>query len=148
MEGKITEKKSFGIGHSEFMQGYTQGETGLNKWISRGKNVEFVGQNLALNEFSEGKKTLQKTLVTLKVRDAEVEANGYEPIWSKNNERIGMTALGGYGHNVDKSLEMAFVKPDFSEPGIVLKAHIVGKEKHCVVLSNSPWDPKGLRMRS
>ena len=54
------------------MQGYTPGETGLNKWISKGKNVEFVGKNLALNEVSEGKKTLQKTLVTLNVTDAEV----------------------------------------------------------------------------
>ena len=59
-----------------------------------------------------------------------------------------MTTSGGYGHNVDKSLAMAFVKPEFSEPGIELKAYTVGKEKHCVVLSNSPWDPEGLRMRS
>ena len=43
---------------------------------------------------------------------------------------------------------MAFVKPEFSEPGIKLKTHIVGKEKNCVVLGNSPWDPEGLRMRS
>ena len=59
-----------------------------------------------------------------------------------------MTTSGGYGHNVDKSLAMAFVKPEFSEPGIELKAHIVGTEKRCVVLSNSPWDPEGLRMLS
>ena len=59
-----------------------------------------------------------------------------------------MTTSGSYGHSVDKSLAMAFVKPDFSEPGIELKAHIVGKEKHYVVLSDSPWDPEGLRMRS
>ena len=59
-----------------------------------------------------------------------------------------MTTSGGYGHNVDKPLAMAFVKPYFFEPGIELKAHIVGKEKHCVVLSNSPRDPEGLRIRS
>ena len=41
------------------------------------------------------------------------ERNGYEPIWSKNNERIGMTTSGGFGHNVNKSLAMAFVRPDF-----------------------------------
>jgi len=141
-------EKSFGIWNAEFMQAYSPGETGLNRWISRGKNVEFVGKNPALNELSEGKKALQKTLVTLEITDAEVEANGYEPIWSKNNERIGMTTSGGYGHNVNKSLAMAFVKPEFSEPGIELKTHIVGKEKNCVVLGNSPWDPEGLRMRS
>ena len=43
---------------------------------------------------------------------------------------------------------MAFVEPEFSEPGIELKTHIVGKEKSCVVLGNSPWDPDGSRMRS
>ena len=43
---------------------------------------------------------------------------------------------------------MAFVKTNFSEPGIEKKAHLVGKEKHCVVLSNRRWDPEGLRMRS
>jgi len=44
-------------------------------------------------------------------------------------------------------LAMAFVEPEFSEPGIELKTHIVGKEKRCVVLGNSPWDPEGSRMR-
>ena len=76
-----------------------------------------------------------------------MEANGYEPIWSINKKRIGITTSGGYGHNADKSLAMAFVEPEFSEPGIELKTHIVGKEKRCVVLGNSPWDPEGLRMR-
>ena len=47
------------------MQGYTLGDTGLNKWVSRRKNVGFVDKNPALNEFSKGKKALQKTLVAL-----------------------------------------------------------------------------------
>ena len=59
-----------------------------------------------------------------------------------------MTTSGGYGYKVDKSLAMAFVEPEFSKPGIELKTHIVGKEKSCVVLGNSPWDPDGFRMRS
>ena len=75
------------------------------------------------------------------------ERNGYESIWSKNNERIGITTTG-YGHNIDKSLAMAFVIPNFSEPRIEQKAHLVGKEKHCVVFSNKQWDPEGLRLRS
>ena len=60
-------------------------------------------------QLSEGKKTLQKTLITLEIKGAEVEANGYEPIWTKNNKRIGMTTSGGYGNNIQKSLAMAFV---------------------------------------
>ena len=45
-----------------------------------------------------------------------------------------MTTSGDYGHNVGKSLVLAFVEPEFSELGIELKTHIVGKEKSCVVL--------------
>ena len=77
-----------------------------------------------------------------------MEANGYEPIWPKNNERIGMSTSIGYGHNVDNLLAMVFVKPSFSEPRIEQKAHLVGKEKHCVVLSIRRWEPEGLRMCS
>ena len=53
-------EKSFGIWNSEFMQAYTPGETGLNRWISRGKNVDFVGKTSALKELSAGKKALAK----------------------------------------------------------------------------------------
>ena len=54
----------------------------------------------------------------------------------KNNKRIGMTTSGGYGHNVEKSLAMAFVEPEFSEPGIELKTHIVEKKSAvwCLVI--------------
>ena len=53
-------EKSFGIWNNEFMQAYTPGETGLSRWISRGKNVEFVGKTPALKELSEGKKHFKK----------------------------------------------------------------------------------------
>ena len=43
---------------------------------------------------------------------------------------MGMTTSDSYGHNVDKSLAMASVKPEFSKPGIELKTYIVGKKKH------------------
>ena len=32
-------------------------------------------------------------------------------------------------------------------PGSKLKTHIVGVEKECTVLEQSPWDPTGARMR-
>ena len=44
-------EKSFGIWNAEFMQAYSPGETGLNRWISRGKNVEYIGKNPILQHF-------------------------------------------------------------------------------------------------
>ena len=80
----------------------------------QGQKCGICRQDTSFKRIIGREKTLQKTLITLEIKDAEVEANGYEPIWSKNNKRIGMTTSGGYGHNVQKSLAMAFVEPEFS----------------------------------
>ena len=60
------------------------------------------------------------------------------------NLNIHLIAIGGSAmHN----LAIALKKPEFSVPGSKLKTHIVGVEKECTVLEQSPWDPTGTRMR-
>ena len=139
-------EKSFGIWNAEFMQAYTPGETGMDRWISWKKNVNYVGKIPATKELEAGKDKLKQSLVTLEIENAKAEAAGYEPLWN-GNTRVGMTTSGGYGHSIDKSLAMALVEPEFSEPGTSLKTHIVGVERNCKVISVSPWDPKGERIR-
>jgi dimethylglycine dehydrogenase len=139
-------EKSFGIWNAEFMQAYTPGETGMDRWISWKKNVDYVGKIPATKEREAGKDKLKQSLVTLEIENAEAEAAGYEPLWN-GNKRVGMTTSGGYGHSIDKSLAMALVEPEFAEPGTSLKTHIVGVERNCKVISSSPWDPKGERIR-
>ena len=58
-----------------------------------------------------------------------------------------MTTSGGYGYSTKKSLAMALINPEFSDPGQELKTHIVGVERLCKVIDASPWDPKGERLR-
>ena len=117
--------------------------TGMDRWIDW-KKEQFIGQAAAIKE-RDGNGPAQK-LVMLEIDADNADASGYEPVWD-NDSLVGFVTSGGYGHNVDKSLALAFVEPEFSEPGIELKTHIVGKEKRCVVLGNSPWDPEGSRMR-
>ena len=108
--------------------------------------MNYVGKIPATKEREAGKDKLKQSLVTLEVENAEAEAAGYEPLWN-GNTRVGMTTSGGYGHSIDKSLAMALVEPEFAEPGTSLKTHIVGVERNCKVISSSPWDPKGERIR-
>ena len=91
-------------------------------------------------------KPAMQTLVTIEIENAEAESAGYEPLWN-GDKKIGMTTSGGYGHSINKSLAMALVDPEFSEPGQELKTHIVGVERLCRVIEASPWDPKGERIR-
>ena len=104
-----------------------------------------IGKNASYLE-KTGNGPNQK-LVTLEVDSSDSDASGFEPIW-KNGKRVGFITSGGYGHRVQKSLAMGLINTDLAESGQEIDVHIVGKEKRCVVLGNSPWDPEGSRMRS
>jgi dimethylglycine dehydrogenase len=137
-------EKSFGIWSAEFMQNYTPGMTGLDRWIDFNKG-EFTGRAAALEE--REKNTAPQRLVTLEVDAEDADASGYEPLW-KDGRRVGYVTSGGYGHSVRKSLVMALVEHDFIEPGTELTCHVVGQERPARVIPPSPHDPGGKRMRA
>jgi dimethylglycine dehydrogenase len=135
-------EKSFGIWSREFTQGYTAGETGMDRWIAWDKS-DFTGKQAALAEREQG---ATRQLVTLEVDSPEADATGYEPVWA-DGRRVGFITSGAYGHCTAKSLAMALVEPDKAAPGTDLTTHIVGVERAARVIAPSPWDPKGTRMR-
>jgi len=136
-------EKSFGIWNAEFMQAYTPGETGMDRWIDWDK-PDFIGKQGALADRDAGPK---RRLVTLEVAANGADASGYEPIWANGN-RIGYVTSGGYGHTLDKSLAMALVEPSLAEPGTELNVHVVGAECGAVVIPPSPYDPAAHAMRA
>jgi len=136
-------EKSFGIWNAEFMQAYTPGETGMDRWIDWGK-PDFIGKQAAIAERDAGPK---QRLVTLEVDANGADASGYEPIW-KDGRRVGYVTSGGYGHTIDKSLAMALVAPEMAEPGTALSVHVVGVERSATVIPPSPYDPSSSAMRA
>jgi dimethylglycine dehydrogenase len=136
-------EKSFGVWSAEFMQNYTPGMTGMDRWIDFGKG-DFIGREAALRE--KGQNTAPQRLVTLEVDAADADASGYEPVW-KGGKRVGFITSGSYGHSLGKSLAMALVSPEFTAPGTELTCHIVGVERPVQVIAPSPHDPSGTRMR-
>ncbi|MEL6475893.1 MAG: FAD-dependent oxidoreductase [Pseudomonadota bacterium] len=135
-------EKSFGIWSAEFTQGYTAGETGMDRWIDWEK-ADFIGKQGAMAERDAGP---ARRLVTLEVQANGADASGFEPIW-RGGERVGFVTSGGYGHHLDQSLAMALIKADLAEPGVDLTTHIVGVERSAKVITPSPYDPKGQAMR-
>jgi len=135
-------EKSFGIWSAEFMQNYTPGMTGMDRWIDFDK--DFIGREAALREKEEN--TAPQRLVTLEVDADDADASGYEPVW-RDGQRIGFITSGTYGHVVQKSLAMALVEPGFTEPGTELTCHVVGVERPARVIAPSPYDPEGRAMR-
>ncbi len=136
-------EKSFGIWSAEFTQGYTPGETGMDRWIAWDKG-DFIGKDAAIKERDGNGPS--KLLVTLEVDSSDADASGFEPVWA-NGDKIGFVTSGGYGHTVGKSLAMALIHPDHAKPGTDLSVHIVGVECGAKVIEASPYDPQGKAMR-
>jgi len=136
-------EKSFGIWSAEFRQEYTPAQTGMDRWIDWQKPA-FNGRDAAIAaRDGEG---AAKVLVTLNIDANDAEASGYEPVWS-GDRRVGYITSGGYGHFVGKSLAMALVDVEFTAPETALSVHVVGTARAAQVISPSPYDPKGARMR-
>jgi dimethylglycine dehydrogenase len=136
-------EKSFGIWSAEFTQGYTPGETGMDRWIDWGKDA-FVGREAALAE-RDGNGPARR-LVTLEVDADGADASGFEPVWT-GKKMAGFVTSGGYGHTMGKSYAMALVDAACSEIGTDLSVHIVGVERAAKVIAPSPYDPSGKAMR-
>jgi len=136
-------EKSFGIWSAEFTQGYTPGETGMDRWIAWDKG-EFIGKEAATKERDGNGPS--KLLVTMEVGSSDADASGFEPVWA-SGKKIGFVTSGGYGHTIGKSLAMALINPDHAKPGTELSVHIVGVECGAKVIEASPYDPQGKAMR-
>ena len=137
-------EKSFGIWNAEFTQGYTAGQTGMDRWIDWSK-PDFVGRDAAIAE-RDGNGPPQR-LVTLDVDADDADAGGYEPVW-RDGTLVGFVTSGGYGHTIGRSLAMAMVETDHAVEGTELSVHVVGRERAARVIAPSPYDPDGRAMRA
>ncbi|RWC49821.1 MAG: FAD-dependent oxidoreductase [Mesorhizobium sp.] len=137
-------EKSFGVWSREFTQGYTPGQTGMDRFIAWDKG-DFIGAEAARGE-RDGAPSKQ-VLVTLEIDAADADASGYEPIWH-GGRLAGFITSGGYGHTIGKSLALAMVDRDVAAEGRELSTHIVGEERRAVVIAASPYDPAGAAMRA
>ncbi|MBR9650691.1 GcvT family protein [Thalassovita aquimarina] len=137
-------EKSFGIWSAEFTQGYTAGQTGLDRWIAWDKG-DFIGRDAALTE--RGGPGPAQVLATLEVGAVDADCSGYEPVW-QGGERVGFVTSGGYGHSIGKSLAMAMIDRDKAAEGTELTVHVVGVERPATVIAPSPYDPSGKAMRA
>ncbi len=135
-------EKGFGIWSREFSRDYTPRMAGLHRFIAYDK-AEFIGRDAALRD---RERVPDKRLVTLKVNSPEADAAGYEPIWL-GSTLVGFVTSGGYGHCVGTSLAMGYLQSAVPDDQGGLSVTILGEKCECQVLTRSPVDPTGARMR-
>ncbi len=135
--------KFFGSWLSEFSPDYTAAETGLDRFISFKKSVDFIGRAAAEAERDAG---VSRKLCAFEVDADDADVVAYEPIWL-GGDVVGFCTSGGYSHFAQKSIALGFVPVERAREGLSVEIEILGK-KHAARLITEPlFDADGARMR-
>jgi dimethylglycine dehydrogenase len=105
---------------------------------------DFVG-HAAVAEASETR-PLEK-LVAITVNADDVDCAGGEAVL-RDGDYVGYVTSGGYGHTLNQSLGMAYLRADAAEDDAELEVEIIGKKYLAEAVRGVPFDPEGRRMRS
>lgn len=105
---------------------------------------DFRGKQALLKDKEQG---VKQKLVCLVIETDNADALGYNAIY-KNGEYIGMTSSGGFGHRIDKSIAMGYVKPEYARAKTDVEVNIIGKNCKARVENPGLYDPDNSRMRA
>jgi len=86
-------------------------------------------------------------LVYIEVEAIDSDVRGGEPVYL-DEQCVGVTTSGAYGHHVGKSLAFAYVGADQTGPGTRLAVDLLGERCSATVLSEPVYDPENLRLKS
>ncbi len=135
--------KFFGSWMSEFSPDYTAAETGLDRFISFKKDVDFIGRSAAEAERDKGP---DRTLCAFEVDSIDADVHGYEPIWHDGHV-VGFCTSGGYSHFARKSIALGFVPTNSKREGLMVEIEILGKMCPARLITTPLFDVDGARMR-
>ncbi len=135
--------KFFGSWMAEFSPDYTAAETGLDRFISFRKNVDFIGRSPAEAERESG---ATRKLVAFEVDALDADVNAYEPIWL-DGKVVGFCTSGGYSHFAEKSIAQGFLPTERIADGLEVEIEILGQMRKARVISEPLFDADGARMR-
>jgi dimethylglycine dehydrogenase len=136
-------EKGYGVWSLEFAQSYTPAMSGLDRFIAFDKG-EFIGRAAVL---AERNREPAQRLVLLAVDSPDADVTGFEPVRS-GSSAVGFVTSGAYGHHVRQSLALAYVDAAVAAQSAPLMVEVVGEPRAARILTEPPYDPRGLRLRS
>jgi dimethylglycine dehydrogenase len=136
-------EKGFGTWAREFRPIYGPLEAGLSRFVDF-KKEHFIGREAALAEKASGG---ERRLIQLDVAAVDADAISDEPIFH-DGKVVGWVTSGGYGHSVKKSIALGYVDKAVAEATTGFEVELIGTRRAATRLIESPFDPKGLKMRA
>ncbi len=136
-------EKSFGSWLREYRPDYMPAETGLDRFVSYNKPVDFIGKAAALEEKAVGPK---RRICTFTVEATDADVWGDEPIWL-DGAVVGFVTSGGYAHHSGVSVALGFLPVDMIEDGRQVEIEILGAMRKARLITEVLFAPKAERMR-
>jgi dimethylglycine dehydrogenase len=137
-------EKSYRLIGTELSIEYAAYESGLERFVHPNKG-DFLGRDALVRWRERG---FANRFVTLEVHDvADTDALGNNPIYA-DGALVGRATGGNYGFRVRRSLALAMLRPEHSQPGTELEMTILGTRHRVTVIPESPYDPENHRLKS
>lgn len=138
-------EKSYRMWGTDLTRDYTPLESGLERFVRLNKG-DFIGRAALLRQQAG---MVPNHFITLEVHDVtDADALGNEPLFDAGGTMVGRATAGGYGHAIQRSLAIGYVKPGSAAPGTELQIEILGKRHRATVIPESPYDPENLQLRA
>ncbi len=135
--------KFFGSWLSEFSPDYTAAETGMDRFMSFKKNVDFIGRAAAEAERAAPP---ARKLCAFEVDAKDADVVAYEPIWIDGKVQ-GFCTSGGYSHYAGKSIAQALIPRELAQAGLEVDIEILGEMRKAILITEPLFDADGARMR-
>ena len=138
-------EKSYRMWGTDLTRDYTPFEAGLDRFVRMNKG-SFIGREALERQLAAGVPHRFATLEVHDVKDADPLGN--EPLFDRQGAIVGRATSGYYGHVLQKSLAIGYLKSDFAAPGTELGIEILGERKRATVLVDSPYDTDNQALRA
>ncbi|MGH8224126.1 MAG: GcvT family protein [Woeseiaceae bacterium] len=138
-------EKSYRMWGSDMTPDYTPFEAGMDRFVRIDKG-EFIGREALKKQLAAG---VPNRFVTVKVQGVtDADPLGNEPLFDEKGAMVGRATSGYYGHVLEKSLAIGYVKSPFATVGTRLEVEILGERKPATVLVDSPYDPENKDLKA
>jgi dimethylglycine dehydrogenase len=108
------------------------------------RRPDFIGKQALVQEASRGSKEKFVPLVLDEAGDCDAP-----PCASvfQGEQRVGLVTSGGYGHALQRSIALAYVRADLAVPDTKLDIEILGQRRSASVGREPLYDPTNARLR-
>ena len=124
--------------------GFSPFDASLDRFVDLTKPA-FVGRDALIAEKAAGSKW-RFVPMTLD-EDGDADAPFCASVFS-GEKRIGIATSGGWSFTLNKSVALAYVRPEFEAAGTKLEIEIFGERKKATVGQEPLFDPRNERLRS